>query len=140
MLAVDMGIGQTHDDEGSAHHLAGQMGPYSWAVKAPPGYHFEDKYQDEGQRQPAERPAAVVTNGINNFEYFFQLSSVSSGKFFLCPPPGSTNPGGGQGREFTLSGSLPRYRRAKPALIMSWNAIIELYTLSMKGSVALFSA
>jgi len=43
-----MGIGQTHDDEGSTHHLAGQMGPYSWAVKAPPGYHFKDKYQDKG--------------------------------------------------------------------------------------------
>lgn len=67
-----MSIGQTYDDEGSAHHLAEQMGPYSRAVKAPPGYHFKDKYQDEGQRQPAECPSAVVTNGINNFEYFFQ--------------------------------------------------------------------
>ena len=43
-----MGIGQTHGDEGSPHHLAGQMSPYSWAVKAPPGDHFKDKHQDKG--------------------------------------------------------------------------------------------
>jgi hypothetical protein len=72
MLMVDMGIGQTHGDEASAHHHAGQMGPHSGAVKAPPGYHFKDKYQDKGYRQPAECPSAVVTNRINNFEYFSQ--------------------------------------------------------------------